>query len=79
MTKQDDILLLKGEGISVFIRLEDSDRIVRISEDETEGFIKELVDGKWVDPVSPVSFDSVWNGREISEADLPTNTYCIDG
>ena len=31
---------------------------------------EELVDGDWVKPAKPVSFDSVWESKAIPEAEL---------
>ena len=47
----------------------ESGRIVKFSSDP-EVRVRELVNGVWVKPSKPVSFDDHWNARELSEDEL---------
>ena len=49
--------------------LTESGRIIKFSPDP-EVRVRELINGVWVKPSKPVSFDDHWNARELSEDEL---------
>ena len=59
--------------------LTESGRILKVSPDpNAEVWIIELVNGSWIQPSKPVSFDDLWSARVLTAAELRSYTEKIN-